>query len=467
MTTDTKTDKPLPYANKGDLTTGSIPRHLIRLSLPMVWGIFAIISFQLVDTFYIAMLGTEELAAITFTFPVTFTIFSVILGFGIAMSSVVSRQIGQGNQDTVKRITTHGLILAFITGVTLTALGLMFMDAIFVAMGADEVMLDMIDDYMIIWFFGAVCINLPMVGNAAIRAGGDSMLPAMIMTIAAVVNIILDPILIFGLLGFPRLELQGAAIATVFANGCAMLAGLYVLYFKKKMICRDGLHLGLLKDSAKRLVVIALPAGLTGLLTPLTNAVIISLLAGHGALAVAAFGAASRLEAFAFTVIMAVATGMAPIIGQNWGAGRFDRVNEVLKTALLFAFGWSVFVGLVFLLLAEQFGALFSKDNAPEFISVFALYFSIVALTYAPGNLVQGWGSAFNAMGMPKRSFMMVIVKLIVLQIPAALIGNHYFGIVGIFGAMAATNVVAGFGFHLLNRRICIHKERLNPPPKT
>lgn len=454
-----KTEINAAYANKGDLTKGPVTNHLVRLTLPMIWGIFAIISFQLVDTFYISLLGTKPLAAITFTFPVTFIIFSMVMGLSIGMSSVVSRQIGEGNQDKVRRITTHGLILAFLTGIILAALGFIFMNPIFKAMGADEIMLPMIREYMVIWFAGSVFITLPMVGNAAIRAAGDTFLPAVIMTVVAVVNIILDPILIFGLLGFPRLELQGAAIATVFANLCAMIAGLYVLHVRKKMLCRDGLHLKHFKDSAKRLSYIALPAGLTGTIQPLTNAFIIALLAGYSAETVAAFGVVTRLEAFAFTIIMALATGMAPIIGQNWGAKKFGRVYQTLNKAFLFATVWSVFVGLVFMIFARPLASLFSEDNNAEFIYVAVLYFWIVGLTYVPGNIVAGWGSAFNAMGMPKRSFMMIVIKLLVLQIPLAILGSHYFGIIGIFAALAITNLITGTVFHFWNLRVCYQCE--------
>ena len=191
----------------------------------------------------------------------------------------------------------------------------------------------------------------------------------------------------------------------VFANGCAMLAGLYILFVHKKMICRDGLHLQHFKDSAKRLGYIALPAGLTGAIQPITNAVIIALLAGYSAEAVAAFGVVTRLEAFAFTVIMALATGMAPIIGQNWGAENYERVNKTLKTAFIFATLWSLLTAFIFIVFAKPIMSAFAGgENNAELVSIAVLYFWIVALTYAPGNLVQGWGSAFNAMGMPKRT---------------------------------------------------------------
>jgi Na+-driven multidrug efflux pump len=123
-----------------DLKTGKITDHLVRLTIPMIWGIAAIVSFQLIDTYYVSLLGTKQLAAMTFTFPVTFLVFTIIMGFGIAMSSVVSRLIGEGREDDVKRVTTHGLILAFGVGLGLAVVGYIFRDAIFAVMGADAEM---------------------------------------------------------------------------------------------------------------------------------------------------------------------------------------------------------------------------------------------------------------------------------------------------------------------------------------
>lgn len=436
---------------KGDLTSGPVAGHLVRMTIPMIWGIFAIISFQLVDIFYISLLGTQALAALTFTFPVTFTVFSLILGMSIATSSVLSRQIGRGNWARVRRLTTHALLISFITSLILALLGIFLMGPVFRAMGADQNLMPMINDYMIIWFAGSVFINVPIVGNAAQRAAGDTFLPALIMTITAVVNAILDPLLIFGLLGFPALGIKGAAIATVFANACALIAGLYVIDRKLAMLTRSRKHLRLFGDSAKRFLFIALPAGLTSTIQPITNAIIISLLASFGHAAVAAFGIVTRIEAFAFVIIMGLAVGMAPIVGQNWGAQKFERVKETLKKAFFFAVLWSLFVAAVLMVFAKPIASLFSKEA--DVISVAALYFWIIPATYALGNLVHGWGSAFNAIGMPQRSFIMIFVRLVLLNIPLAFIGAHLYGITGIFGSIAVTNIAAGIVFHLWNRK--------------
>lgn len=447
------TTKPLPYSNKGDLTTGPVKDHLTRLTVPMIWGILAIISFQLVDTFFISLLGTTELAAIGFTFPVTMLVFHVITGLGIGMSSVVSRQIGQGDRPQVQRLVTHGLLLAFTAGMGIAVIGTLTNDAVFRAMGADETTLPLIRDYMLIWYIGNIFLTLPLVGNAAMRADGDTRTPAIIMLVAALSNVILDPILIFGLFGFPRMELAGAALATVIANAMAMGAGLYILAVKKDLICRGGLYLAEFGNSAKRLLFIALPAGITSMIVPFTAAIITAMLSVHGAEAVAAYGLVARIEAFCFVVIMALAVGMAPVLGQNWGADRHDRVHETLKIALIFCAVWSVIVAIALGLFAKPIIGLFSDD--PVILGWASLYFWIVPFSYVFGNLMSGWGSAFNAIGKPQLSFAIIFVRMVVLNIPLAWAGGYFFGITGIFASIAITNVVAGIGVHVWGWKIC------------
>ncbi len=432
---------------KNDLTHGSLRRHLLRLSLPMMWGIFALISFQLVNIFYISLLGTEQLAAISFTFPVTFTIFSVFLGFSIAVSSVVARLIGAGQREAVQRVTTHGLMLVLLASLLVAALGVAFMDPLFRMMGANDVMRAHIRDYMTLYFIGTFFICMPLVGNAALRADGDTFKPAMIMTIAAVANAIIDPILIFGLLGFPRLELQGAAISTVLANACACAAGLTLLY-KRKIICTNFIrNLSEFSDSAKRLLVIALPAGITTALPSILNAVIVGLLATTSPAAVAAFGVATRVEAFCFIIMMGLASGMAPIVGQNFGAQKFDRVREVLRHAIQFSVIWSLCVTAGLMIFAKPLAELFSQDDQVRVFTI--LYFVTVPLSYVLANLVSGWTSAFNALGQPKTAASILFIKTILISIPAAYIGNYVAGAQGVFIAVMLVNTIFGLAAHI------------------
>jgi len=130
------------YALKGNLVEGHVSKHLMRLAMPMTWGVMALISFQLVDIYFISRLGTQALAALSFTMPVCMIVFNLTLGLTIAMSSVISRLIGEGDHEKVVRVTTQGLAFAFFAGLVIAGLGLLLIDPVFRAMGANEDMID-------------------------------------------------------------------------------------------------------------------------------------------------------------------------------------------------------------------------------------------------------------------------------------------------------------------------------------
>lgn len=439
-----------------NLTEGPVSRLLWKMSLPMIWGILAMVSFQLVDMYFISLLGTEALAAISFTFPVTMFVFYIVMGLAIGMSSVVARQIGQGHHDTVVRITTHGIVLTVLVGLCVAIAGYATIDPLFRVLGAKDHLMPDIRAYMAPWFAGAVLVSLPMVGNAALRGGGDTRFPALVMISAAIMNVALDPVLIFGLLGFPKIGIAGAAISTVFGNGLAAFLCLAVLW-RRDMISLRPFHGAQFGDSVKKLLHIGLPAGLTNTIAPISQAVLVALLAREGHEAVAAFGVVTKVEALAMVVLMAMAVGMAPIIGQNWGARKFDRVNETLTRALGFSALWSLGTAAVLALFARPVAGIFSDEPAVLDAAVFYLW--IVPVTWAAGNLVNGWASAFNAMGMPKRSFLMIAVKGALLALPLAVIGAHLDGWRGVFWSVAATNLLSGLWFHFRNVRICRERE--------
>lgn len=452
---------------KIDLTIGSIQSHLIRMTIPMIWGILTMISFQLVNTYYISKLGTKALAAITFTFPLTYMLFCIFLGFSIAMSSVVSRLIGKGDSEDVRRTATQGIFLAFIVSIILSISGIIFHKPLFRILGADESLTPLISDYMLIYFSGITFISLPIVCNAALRATGDAKTQAIIMTCAAIINAAIDPVLIYGLWGAPRLELQGAAISTVIANSCAMLASLFILNKKQVTALHYLTNLQHFRDTMKSILSIAIPAGLTSSLPSIVNSVIIHYLSRSGDPAVAAFGVVTRIEAFAFTVMMALAVGMAPIIGQNYGAKKFERVQETISIALKFSIIWSLITAAILGIFAPQLSKIFATDI--DVIKIITLYFWIVPISYPLGNIISGWGSAFNATGHPKISATILFIKSIIILCPAIYIGYKIAGTTGIFTAICLTNITTGIFFHHFSQkkiiRLMDYADQINTKP--
>ncbi|PZD73755.1 Multidrug export protein MepA [Acaryochloris thomasi RCC1774] len=435
------------------LTEGSVGSQLIKLTLPMVWGVFALIAFNLVDTYFVGQLGTAQLAAMSFTFPVVLTLGSLAMGLGVGASSVIARAIGEGDMSRVQRFTTNSLTLAVTAVVLFVTVGLLTIEPLFQLLGAGPEVMPFIQDYMQIWYFGMVFLVVPMVGNSAIRASGNTLTPSLIMTLAAAVNIILDPLLITGALGFPRLELQGAAIATVISRATTLVAALLVLRFKENML---SMKLPGLEETLycwKDILTVGLPAAAASMITPISIGVITSLLAVHGQAAVAGFGVASRMESFALIAVMALSASMGPFVGQNWGAQQIDRVRLALRQSFLFCLGWGVLVAVGLGLGAQALAGLFNKD--PDVIAVAAQYLWLVPISYGAAGIIQVSSSAFNAMGKPIPSIIMTITRMFVLYLPLAYVGSKISGPTGIFAAALVSNVVVGVGAYAWNRRAC------------
>lgn len=259
---------------------------MARLSVPMMGGIFSAIAFNLADTYFVAELGTLELAAMSFTFPVVMVLVGVSWRLGSGMTASVSRAIGEGDETRVLRLSSDGLMLSLLSVLILASIGMMTIEPLFRALGASPDLVPLIADYMFIWYPGMVLLVVPMVGNATIRATGDTKTPALIIIGATGFNVLLDPILIFRWFGAQALGLRGAALATVIARGTTMVATILVLRYREQLLDLRPAPLSEIWASWKTIGQIAIPATATNLFTPIASAVITRLIAGYGASAV-------------------------------------------------------------------------------------------------------------------------------------------------------------------------------------
>lgn len=428
-------------------------RTLLRLTAPMVAGIFAIVAFNFADTYFVAKLGTRELAAIAFTFPVVMLIGSVALGLGVGAASVISRAIGRGDHTRVRRLTTDSLALALLIVVVFVAVGLVTIDPVFKLLGAEPEHLPLIRQYMTVWYFGVIFVVIPMVGNNAIRATGDTTVPSLIMITAAGVNVALDPVLIFGLLGFPRLGLLGAAVATVIARAMTCLLSLSILHFRERMIDFALPRLRSIWESWKGILYIAVPSAGTRILVPVSIAVLTRLASRFGQEAVAGVGAAVRVEAFAVMVIGALAAALVPFVGQNWGSRRLERVTAARKHSGRFSLAWGTLCWIVFLAAAPAIAHLFRDE--PAVTRNIVLYLWIVPAGYGFQGVCHLTGAFFNAINRPLVSAGLQLTRVFLLYIPLACLGSHLLGLVGLFAGIALADVLAGTIALICVRRVC------------
>ncbi|WP_087026831.1 MATE family efflux transporter [Thaumasiovibrio subtropicus] len=441
---------PNPPRDKHGLLSAPITPVLRKMTLPMIFGLIAILMFNLVDTFFIAMLGTDALAAISFTFPITFAVNCITMGIGVGLSSLIGQQLGQGNHHAAARLTSHGLLLAVLLVCMASTVGVFTIEPLFRALGASSELVPMIHEYMAIWYVTIPLLVVPMAGNSAIRATGDTKTPAKIMMVAGCLNGLLDPLLIFGLGPFPALGIQGAAIASAISWAGALSCSGIVLIKREKLLSWPERAL-MLKDW-RRILKIGTPAGLTSAMNPLSGAILMVILAAQGNAAVAAYGAAQRIESILLIVIMALASIFTPFMAQNMGAGLYTRAFKALFVALRFSFLFQLFVYILLVPLTWPITYFFTQDVQVQ--DHLWLYLVIVPASYGLQGVLMILVSALNALQRSTQAMCWNIVRLFGLLLPAAWVASTHWGTEGIFVGIAIANLIAGLGAYLYALRL-------------
>ncbi|MFT7219865.1 MAG: putative MATE family efflux protein [Candidatus Azotimanducaceae bacterium] len=424
------------------LVQGSVPMGLFKLTAPVVLGITANIGAGLLEAFYLAQVGTAELVAYSFTFPVTGALMSLSLGISIGLSSVLARTVGSGDMKQVRRLASDGISLVALVMAVVSVLGLLTIRPLFSALGADETTLPLIVDYMTITYFSMALWAIPSIGANALRATGDAKISGTIMVSGALLQIIMSPFLIFGYLGLPAMGLEGAAWSALISRLVLFVITLSVLHFREHLLSYRDLTISIMLNSWRRILTVGVPAIATNMIGPISTAIIVSLLAGFSQETVAGFGIASRIEGLFVIPLFAMSASIGPFVGQNWGADRKDRANAAMIFSFQYAMIWGAFVALVLMLFNESIAGLF--DDNPEVIESAALYLMMVPLSYGAWGVLMMSSATFNSLGKPISSTIMSIVRMFVIYVPLAFLGKALYGIQGIFVATAIANLAMG-----------------------
>ncbi|WP_299019632.1 MATE family efflux transporter [uncultured Photobacterium sp.] len=431
--------------DKHGLLSEPIPLALRRLTIPMVFGMVAILMFNLVDTFFISLLGTEALAAVSFTFPVTFGLNCITMGVSVGISTSIGRLLGSGNNRDAARFASHGLLLAVILMIAASSLGLLTIEPLFSLIGATSDLLPIIKQYMGIWYLAIPLLVIPMAGNSAIRATGDAKTPAKIMMLAGVINGVLDPLLIFGIGPFPELGVQGAAIASGISWAFALANSLYILIKREKLLAKP--QLDCLGNDWRQTLQIGTPAGLSNALNPLSGALLMWLLAAQGTASVAAYGAAMRIESILVIVMMSLGSALMPFMAQNLGAKQPHRAFQALFTAMRFAIIFQFLVFIMMVPLSWPLSSLFSQDSAVQ--QQLWHYLVVVPFSYGMQAVCMLLISALNAMHKPVHALVWNLLRLFAFLLPAAWLGSKINGTEGLFIGIAIANLISGIGAYL------------------
>ena len=400
------------------------------------------ILYYLADTWFVSLLGTDQLAALGFTFPATILITYLGVGLGIGTSAMVARALGAKDQDKATEMTFAAIVFGFLLGLLLIIPALASVERVFTMMGADSATLVLIRRFISVWYLGIPFLLVQFAGTAVMRASGNSSLQGKLMMLGAAVNAILDPLLIFGPGPFPAFGIRGAAIATVITW---ILSNVFIWYF---LAVREQLFrflwpgLGKLCRTWQRLLKIALPAALANMITPLATGIITATLAQYGAQAVAGYGVVMRMEALIMIVVLGMSMSLPPFISQNFGAFAMDRVRHGLRLSLQFVLAWQLALYVIVALAAPTIARIFSAE--PGVVDVIVTVLRILPASYAFQGMVILSASSFNALHAPRNALVTSLLRFFVFYVPLALLGAAIGDIPGLFIGAAIGNLLAG-----------------------
>lgn len=425
-----------------DLTVGPVGAHLRRQALPFSVGLVAIFSFEAIDLYFIAQLGGAELAAVSFALPVIWLVYGIGIGLEAGVASCVSRAVGAKEEARARRLATDSAVLGVLVATALLLIGTPLIEPTFRLLGATDELLPIIREYMEVWYFVAPLDMALWCTLASIRARGNSLLESKIIIAAALLNLALDPIFIFGLFGFPRLEVAGAALATVVATGVALAFTLWHLGRRLGVLASPLAPLGTIVGSWRHMLQIGIPAMATNAIVPLSSAIVVSLIAAYGVDAVAGYGIAMRIEPMALVPFYALSAVSSPFFGQNIGGGHFDRLREARRIVTRFCMAFGLVLAAAASLAAPFITGWYTEDA--EIARITTGYIWLVAWSWGAYGLVMSVNASFNGSGRPLPAVVLSSARVIVVLLPLIFIGRWLLGIWGIFAAILVSNLLLG-----------------------
>ena len=424
-----------------DLTQGDLKKQIFNLTLPMILGMLGMTIFNFVDALYIGMLGELPLAAISFTFPVVMIVGAISQGLAMGAAAEVSAYAGKKNETGVQKSATYALMLAFIIVAVVSVIGHLTIDPLFRALGATDEVMPYIEAYMRIWYYGMPFVVFPMVGNNIIRALGDTKLPGFVMLFAALLNAVLDPILIFGV-GFKAMGISGAALATVISRFTTFTVAIYILSKREKVLRFAGTSIREFFKFSRDILYIGVPTSVTRGILPLGSGVLTALIATFGASAVAGYGAGVKLEFLFFSVVQALSTVMVGVAGQNFGAKQYGRIKQGYRIAAVYALVYSFLVYPIIFFVAPLLSQLFDvsdlvRETIVNYVRVAALGAGFYGVMYVSGSVLNAIKKPFFATGV-------YLAEMFVFQTPLAYFLSSYWGVKGVFIATVSAYILGG-----------------------
>lgn len=386
-----------------DLGKEKIFPLILKMSWPSIIALTAMSIYNFIDTFWLARLSPQALAALTVCFPVQMIFAAIGVGTGTGAGSYSARMFGAGKTHEAQKTAGQIFFLSFFFGLITIVSVLTFGDQILVSFGAFDEILPLCHDYLHVIVFSAPFLFFSMMSNYLLRVEGRPLLSMYVVLIASVSSAILDPLLIFGIGPFPRLGIKGAAFAAVSAQCIAFMFSVYFIQLKSSKYDLEWKHLVPDASTIKSIFSTGLPSIATNLVVSIVLVIYNHVLAHFGYLAVAALGICFRVNSLVTMILFGIGFGLMPIVGFSEGAKLYQRLKESVFVALKVSVGLVVVASIVLVLFAGQIVGLFSSDPsltaiATPALRIFASALVLIAPIVIFINMFLGLGKGTLAM---------------------------------------------------------------------
>ncbi|MFC1514149.1 MATE family efflux transporter [candidate division KSB1 bacterium] len=432
----------IPYKN--NLLQGNVTKNIIKLALPILTAHVFANAYYIIDMIFVGRLGPTALAAVSYGGMLMSLTWMIIVGVSIATSSMIARSIGSGDSGLVERVIKNSLLLTFAVTVLLIIFGYFGVPYFLKLLGSSGEELRLGTTYARIVFCGAGGLIFMFIINSMFRGSGEVKIPMITLGISSILNIILDPLLIFGLGPFPELGIKGAAIATVIGQGIGSFINIFILikgYSKVKLPdfnFKPNFH------TLKNIISIATPGSLQNLVYSISGLTVMRFVSAYGTEAVAAYGIGLRLDIMMMLPGWALGASVATILGQNLGAGNPKRAERTAWHGSGLYFILLLFICTLLWIDPEKAISIFNND--PKVVSIGSEYIRIMSAGYLFLSISLILTVAMNGAGYTFVPMIIVAVSHLIFRIPAAYILSNPFNIMtgGIWIALSGTFILQG-----------------------
>ncbi len=399
---------------------GTMPENqlLLSMAVPMMISMLVQALYNIVDSIFVSRICEDALTAVSMAFPWQNIVIAIAVGFGVGINALLSRALGQKNAERVNQVAINGLLLALLSYLLVLVAGLIGIRAYMRTQTDIESIVNYGITYLNICILCSFGVFIEITFERFLQATGRTIYSMITQLAGALTNIILDPILIFGLLGFPKLGIAGAAWATVIGQCVGAVVAVTLNHFKNPEVHLRLRHIRPNGRLMGEITAISIPSIIMSCISSLTCFVMNMILIAYSSTAVAVFGVYFKLQSFVFMPVFGLNNGMVPIIAYNYGAQKPDRIHKTIRLGMAYAVAIMAVGLLVFQLIPKQLLLMFDASDAMLGIGAPALRIMSLAFVFAGVGIASS--SACQAFGYSVYSMLISIARQIVVLIPAA-----------------------------------------------